>query len=287
LLRSQREIYILYKLEGLFVIEERMIASFDGTKLFFRKEIPTNPKAVLVLIHGMCEHQGRYGYLTARLNARGYAVYKFDHRGHGKSDGMRVYYSDFQEIIKDTDVVAGMAFDENPQLPVLMLGHSMGGYAAALYGIQHPGRVKGIVLSGPITVNNSGLGVAVCEQKPSVDSYWPASSYGVSSDPAMVKQWEDDPLVDKQISAGLLYTLLDGCEYIRKNTDKFTDPALFLHGGRDPIVTEKDSRDMFGAISSEDKELIVYAKLFHEIFNEPSKDEVIDDLICWLDKHLE
>lgn len=262
------------------------LTSFDGTKLFFRKDIPVSPKAVFVLAHGMCEHSGRYGYLTARLNAAGYAVYRFDHRGHGKSEGKRVFYGKFDEIVGDTDAALNAARTDYPTLPVFLLGHSMGGYAASLYGIMYPGKVNGIILSGAITTNNSAIGEAACAGKPAVEEYFPASSNGVSSDPKMVKAWEDDPLVDKQISAGLLYTLLDGVEYIKVNAAQFTDPALFIHGAADSIVSEKDSRDLFGMIASADKELKIYAKLYHELFNEPSRDEVIADVLRWMDKRV-
>ncbi|MDR1852149.1 MAG: lysophospholipase, partial [Propionibacteriaceae bacterium] len=71
--------------------------SFDSTTLFGTSDVPTSPKAVVLVVHGLCEHLGRYDYLTARLNAQQYAVYRFDHRGHGRSEGQRVYYDDFNQ----------------------------------------------------------------------------------------------------------------------------------------------------------------------------------------------
>ena len=83
--------------------KEMMVPTFDGTKLFFRKDIPENPKAIVVVVHGLCEHLGRYDYVTEKLNQSGFGVYRFDHRGHGRSEGKRVFYSDYNEIVDDVN----------------------------------------------------------------------------------------------------------------------------------------------------------------------------------------
>jgi lysophospholipase len=101
-----------------------------------------------------------------------------------------------------------------------------------------------------------------------------------------VTAYQNDPLVGKQFSAGLLYSLAAGVEWNKQNANRFSDPVLVLHGSHDGLVSEKDSRDFFGEIASKDKSLIIYAHLFHEIFNEPSKDEVIGDAIAWLEKRI-
>ena len=105
-----------------------MISSFDGTKLYLNKEIPDGPKAAVVIVHGLCEHQGRYDYLAECFHKAGVGTYRFDHRGHGRSEGERTYYGDFHELLDDTNVVVDMAIAENPGIPVFLLGHSMGGF---------------------------------------------------------------------------------------------------------------------------------------------------------------
>lgn len=88
---------------------ESMITSFDGTKLYLKKETAADNKAVIVIVHGLCEHQGRYDYFAEKLHEAGIGTYRFDHRGHGRSEGEETFYSDFNELLDDTNVVVDMA----------------------------------------------------------------------------------------------------------------------------------------------------------------------------------
>ena len=115
------------------MVQEYMFESFDGTELYGKTVSVADPRGVVVIVHGLCEHQGRYDYLTMRLNAQGYSVYRFDHRGHGRSKGTKVFYSAFDEIAKDIDVVVDRAIAENPESPLFIVGHSMGGYGAVFW----------------------------------------------------------------------------------------------------------------------------------------------------------
>lgn len=264
--------------------QENYLQSFDGTRLFYKTNIPENAKAVIVIVHGLCEHLGRYEYLTQKLTDRNFGVYRFDHRGHGKSDGKPVFYQDFNEMIDDVNTVVELAVKENPALPVFLIGHSMGGLAVTTFGIKYPTKVKAIVTSGAVTRFN--LPFPVPPDMP-VDSYVPnALGEGICSDPAVIRAYENDPLVAKEISFGLFYCLTDAVSWNKKHSDRFVDPVLLLHGVNDGLVSEKDSREFFEDISSKDKTLKIYAFLMHEIFNEPSKDEVIEDVIFWLEKRL-
>ena len=87
---------------------ESMITSFDGTKLYLKKETAADNKAVIVIVHGLCEHQGRYDYFAEKLHEAGIGTYRFDHRGHGRSEGEETFYSDFNELLDDTNVVVDM-----------------------------------------------------------------------------------------------------------------------------------------------------------------------------------
>jgi alpha-beta hydrolase superfamily lysophospholipase len=264
--------------------KETYIHSFDGTRLFLKTNVPATPKAIIVIVHGLCEHLGRYEYITQKLTDRNFGVYRFDHRGHSKSEGKPVFYNDFNEMIDDVNVVVELAKKENPILPVFLIGHSMGGFAVTTFGMKYPNKVKGIVASGAVTRFNNTFPIP---PNMPVDAYFPNElADGVCSDPAVVEAYKNDPLVAKQVSFGLFYCLFAGVDWNKQNSSKFVDPVLLLHGCNDGLVSEKDSRDLFGDISSEDKTLKIYAFLFHEIFNEPSKDEVIGDVISWLEKRV-
>ena len=95
------------------IMEERMISSFDGTNLRFRKDEVENPKALIVIAHGLCEHLNRYDYFTEKLNENGYSVYRYDQRGHGKSEGKKVYFKDFNEMPDDLGQILALAREES------------------------------------------------------------------------------------------------------------------------------------------------------------------------------
>lgn len=264
--------------------KETLIASFDGVQLFLRTDIPAAPKAIVVIVHGLCEHLGRYDYVTQKLIAANFGVYRFDHRGHGRSQGAPIFYNDFHEMIDDVNVVVELARQHYPELPIFLIGHSMGGFAASTFGMKYPTSVNGIVTSGAVTRFNRTLPIP---PNMPVDAYFPNElADGVCSDPTVVEAYKNDPLVAKQISFGLFYSLAAGVEWNKQNSHRFVAPALILHGCHDGLVSEKDSRDFFGDIASQDKTLKIYAFLFHEIFNEPSKDKVIGNVIAWLEKRL-
>lgn len=268
------------------MLTETMTATFDGVKLYLKTELPDGLKAVAVIVHGLCEHQGRYDYLAERLVANNIGVYRFDHRGHGRSEGTKVYYSDFNEIADDVNVIVDMARQENPGLPVFVIGHSMGGFATTAFATKYSGKANGIVLSGALTRMNLNLAAGLPAELAD-DTYIPNElGDGVCSDPAVVEAYAKDPFVEKQISIGLFRNLIKGVDWLKANPGKFTEPVLIMHGCNDGLVSEKDSRDLFGEIASKDKKLIIYAGMMHEIFNEYDKDDVIYDTIKWLEKHI-
>lgn len=264
-----------------------MIPSYDGTKLRFRKDIVDNPKALIVISHGLCEHLNRYDYFTEKLNENGYSVYRYDQRGHGKSEGQKVYFSHFNEMPDDLDVIVNIAKEESNGKKVFLFGHSMGGETVALYGTKNPGRVDAIITSGALThYNNPIMGDQFPIEAPA-GTYVPnALGDGVCSDIKVIEAYANDPLVEKQISTDLINQIYAGVQWIKQNIGSFIEPVLIMHGTDDGLVSVKDSLEFFDEISSKDKSLRVYANLFHEILNEPSKDEVIADILLWLSKHI-
>jgi lysophospholipase len=268
------------------VSKELTLKTLDGIDLYGKADIPTNPKALVLLVHGLCEHQGRYDYVAARLNAQSVATFRFDHRGHGRSGGQRVFYSDFNEIVDDTMEAFKSAKQQVPDLPTFVLGHSMGGYAAALFATKYAGSADGIVLSGALTRYNLPLaGPLPIPGDPL--TYLPNElGAGVCSDPAVGQAYVADPLVVKEMSIGLINSWKGGLDYLAAGPDKFTDPTLILHGANDGLVAEADSRQLFGEIASTDKALRIYPGMMHEILNEFRKDVVIADILDWIGQRL-
>lgn len=133
------------KPEVFVMVKEFKKNTYDGIELYAKVDIPENPKAVIVVVHGLCEHHGRYDYVVQYLVSRDFKVYRFDHRGHGRSKGYRVYFPNKDAIVEDVKVFVDTAIEENPSLPVFLLGHSMGGYAVNFFGTKYPGIVRGII----------------------------------------------------------------------------------------------------------------------------------------------
>jgi len=266
--------------------KEEMCKSFDGTGIYVSKRIPTTVKAIIVVVHGLAEHLGRYDELADKLVEQNLAVYRFDHRGHGKSEGQRAYYSNFNEMIEDVNYIVEMAKSAHPLIPMFVLGHSMGGFTAACFGTKYPDKVDGIILSGALTRDNKGLLQGIPEGL-SVTEYLPNGlGHLICTDATVVAAYMNDPLVLTQISAGLFYELRKGVQWLKDNHQAFIAPVLILHGCDDKLVFEKDSRDFYGDIASTDKELRIYAKLYHEILNEPCKQAIIEEIITWIKKRL-
>ncbi|MDL2272114.1 alpha/beta hydrolase [Desulfovibrio sp. OttesenSCG-928-I05] len=267
--------------------EDGFLKSKDGLDIFFQKDFPANPKGVLVIVHGLAEHSGRYDYFVSKLNGAGYGVYRFDNRGHGKSGGERAYLDSFHEYLDDANMLAEKALAENPDLPVFLLGHSMGGFIAAGYGAKYPGRVKGQIFSGAAVRVLPGLeSLQTEEYRVRAHEALPnALGHLVSRDQDIVRRYAEDPLVLKEFSVGLAGGVWkEGVAWLAENAQAITVPALILHGADDRIVPAGDSEWLYGAISSKDKELKLYPALYHEILNEPEKDSVIADILAWLDK---
>lgn len=260
-----------------------MISSYDNTKLYLNKELPDSCKAVAVIVHGLCEHQGRYDYFAGLFHKAGIGTYRFDHRGHGRSEGERTYYEDFNELLDDTNVIVDMAISENPDLPVFLIGHSMGGFTVSLYGAKYTDKkLKGIITSGALVKDNGGLITGVPK---GIDPHTQLPNElgaGVCSVAEVVDWYGKDPYNTKTFTTGLCYAICNGLDWFASNAENFKYPVLMLHGEKDGLVNVQDTYDFFAAASSTDKQMKIYGGLFHEIFNEYCRDEVIQDAIGWV-----
>ena len=269
--------------------QEAKVTAKDGVDLYTCRNIPENPQAVAVIVHGLCEHSGRYDYVAARLNSAGFTVYRFDNRGHGKSGGERGYVKDFHDFIEDAAQIVDMARNQNPQLPVFTLGHSMGGFIAAGYGIQYPGRLAGQIFSGaatmiqPLLAGLEGVDFSANARDPIPN----ALSAQVSRDPNIVEAYVNDPLNLKEFTTWLMSeVLIRGARWLMDQTPSYNYPCLILHGGGDQIVAPDSSKQFYERIASKDKSIKIHDGLYHEILNEPEKDTVIADITEWMTKRL-
>lgn len=264
-----------------------MFSSFDGMQLYLNKEVPEGARAVAVIVHGLCEHQGRYDYFAEKFHQAKIGTYRFDHRGHGRSEGERTYYSDFNELLDDTHAVVNMAVEENPDIPVFLIGHSMGGFTVSLYGAKYPDqRLRGIITSGALT-HDVGALITGVPKGLDVHTKLPNElGAGVCSVAEVVDWYGKDPYNTKTFTTGLCYALCSGLAWFEEKAKAFAYPVLMLHGEKDGLVSVQDTYRFFGEAASADKQMKIYGNLFHEIFNEYCKDEVIGDVLHWIEERI-
>ena len=257
----------------------------DDISLYLTRNIVEDAKAIVLIVHGLAEHSGRYDYVVDKLNSFKYSVYRFDNRGHGKSEGKRGYIEDYNEYKSDLEEVIDFVKKENNNLPIFVLGHSMGGMITALYSIKNSKKVNGVILSAALTYDNKGL----MEAGKDLDKNEVVKnelSAAICKDESVVNNYNNDELVLKEITGSIFVECSKAVQYIKENANNINLPILLLHGGEDSIVYNQDSRDLFFNIGSKYKKIKVYNDMYHEILNEFEKDIVLEDINNWIRKEL-
>ena len=273
---------------------ERSFDGFGGVRIVYDVWTPESaPRAVLVLSHGLGEYARRYDHVAERFGEAGLVTYALDHRGHGRSGGKRVLVRDIHEYTADFDTLVGIATREHHGLKCIVLGHSMGGAIVFAYGVERPDNYDLMVLSGPAVAAQdqvSPLLALVAKVLGAVVPGLPAQELDVdaiSRDPAVVTAYKDDPLVyHGKVPAGIGRALLHVGETMPQRAPALTAPLLVVHGEQDRLISVAGSRRLVECVGSTDVELKVYPGLYHEVFNEPERDQVLDDVVAWITARL-
>ncbi|HLR99250.1 MAG TPA: lysophospholipase [Mycolicibacillus parakoreensis] len=273
---------------------ERTFTGVGGVRIVYDTWTPAgSPRAVVILSHGFGEHARRYDHVAQRFGAAGLLTYALDHRGHGRSGGRRVYLTDRSEYTGDFATLVGLAAAEHPGLPRVVLGHSMGGAVVFSYGADHPDDYQLMVLSGPAIAAQQMTGPVMAVLGKILGSIAPGlpvqalDAELVSRDPAVVAAYRDDPLVHHgKVPAGVARALLVVGENMPRWASALHTPLLVVHGGRDQLVPVAGSRDLVARAGGADVTLEVYPQLYHEVFNEPEREAVLDDVVAWITARL-
>ncbi|HEY2448889.1 MAG TPA: alpha/beta hydrolase [Mycobacterium sp.] len=255
--------------------------------------LDTEPRGVVVLSHGLGEHARRYDHVAARFAQDGLVTYALDHRGHGRSGGKRVLVKDISEYTGDFDTLVGIATKEHPGLTRIVLGHSMGGGIVFAYGVEHPDDYDLMVLSGPAVAAQTAVSPVLAWFAKAIGAIAPGlplqelDTSAVSRDPAVVNAYNTDPLVyHGKVPAGVGRTLLLVGETMPQRAASLTAPLLVVHGSEDRLIPPDGSRQLVEAVGSSDVQLKIYPGLYHEVFNEPERDQVLDDVVSWINARL-
>lgn len=274
-------------LEGTFT------GAQDGSMYYQYWQPEAVPVAVILVVHGASEHSGRYQHFAEHFVRGGYAVAGFDNIGHGRSDGPRGYVRRFSDYVDTLDAFQQQVATDFPGVPQILLGHSMGGLISTMYLLTNQQRFAGCVLSGPAIKT---------EMEPPIWQLWLIRCFslmlpklgvlqldasGVSRDPVEVERYVNDPLnYSGKLSARKVSELFKSMNYLQQNASVISLPILLLHGGADVMASPEGSRFLDEHVSSPDKTLHIYPGLYHEIFNEPEKEQVFGDIDAWLERLL-
>lgn len=251
---------------------------------------PGETRAIVVISHGGGEHSGRYEHVAARLCAEGYAVYAPDHRGHGRSGGPRARFDSIEPLAADLGRMVEIARAEHPGAPCFLLAHSMGAAVGLTYAFDGQGSLDGVVLSGALAkLDTQGLQRAaarvVARVLPGVGVYR-VDPEAVSRDPEVVSAYDADPLNHHgQFPAATIVALDEAVSALPERLPELRVPLLIMHGASDRLTTPRGSELVNELAGSEDKTLLLYQGLYHEILNEPEHDQVLDEVVAWLKSH--
>jgi alpha-beta hydrolase superfamily lysophospholipase len=278
----------------------RVERSFDGVDdvrivydVWTPADVGSTPRGVVILAHGLGEHARRYDHVVARFGCEGLITYALDHRGHGRSGGKRVLVKDISEYTNDFSTLVGIAAREHPGATRIVLGHSMGGAIVFSYGVEHPDDYELMVLSGPAVAAQNAVSPLLGRVAKVMGVIAPGlplqalDANAVSRDPAVVDAYNNDPLVyHGKIPGGVGRALLLVGETMPQRAPSLTAPLLVVHGSDDRLILAEGSRQLVAAVGSTDVELKIYPGLYHEVFNEPEQQQVLDDVVSWINARL-
>ncbi|XP_047177516.1 caffeoylshikimate esterase-like [Vigna umbellata] len=266
--------------------------------LFCRSWFPVSEdvKGILIIIHGLNEHSGRYADFARQLTSCNFAVYAMDWIGHGGSDGLHGYVPSLDHVVADTGAFLEKIRSDNPGIPCFLFGHSTGG-AVVLKAASHPHievMVEGIILTSP------ALGVKPAH--PIVGAVAPifslvaprfqfkgANKRGipVSRDPAALLAKYTDPLVyTGPIRVRTGHEIIRISSYLMRNFNSVTVPFFVLHGTADKVTDPLASQDLYDKAASKFKDIKLYDGFLHDLLFEPEREEIAQDIINWMEKKL-
>jgi len=251
-----------------------------GGKIHVRSWRPAQtPRAVVLIVHGYAEYGGRYGHVAEHLADAGIATLAADHVGHGLSEGERALITDFGLVVDDLGAVVASIPDNSASLPLLLVGHSMGGLLSARFVQRWPDRASGVAFLGAVIGDwKWAREVLSYPELPEEDS----DPMGMSRDEDVCRAYDADPLVYRGLyKRPLLESEVVALDEFRAEIDRITIPVGFFHGDSDPFVPYGDSLQAVLDMPSTDKRIRVYEGAKHELVNETNKDEVLFDLPHW------
>lgn len=251
------------------------------------------PRALIGIVHGLGEHSGRYAALAEVLVDRRFTVVALDLPGHGQAPGRRGDFPSW-EFVRDQALPSMFTITRGipgqpPDLPVVLLGHSLGAVLALDYCFAHPKTLLGVVGSAPAIRNPppplyKQLAARIAMMiAPDLPFPHGLDESGMSRDPEVLEHRKTDPLLHRKITPRAYYALVAAQKRVRENARKLSVPTLLLQGGADRVIDPRGALEFNGAAPHGMTRLFTYKDTYHELFNDPLRGEAIRDLLGWLD----
>ncbi|MBK8761554.1 MAG: alpha/beta hydrolase [Sulfuritalea sp.] len=268
------------------------LTAADGTRLHGQGWMPEPAWGVIVIVHGIAEHGGRYAWLADRANARGIGVLTVDLRGHGRSPGERSYVERFDDYLLDVDALWARARELAAGRPLFLMGHSMGGAIALRWAAQRRQAMAGLILSSAALKIGGDVPRLLVALAPLLSRWLPhlrgtkLDPALISRDPAQVAAYVNDPLVSlKAPPARTGAELLAAMEANRAAAAGLDLPVYLFHGDADRLTDPQGSREIHAAWGGADKTLRLWPGSRHETLNDLDREAVVADLLGWVQAH--
>lgn len=274
--------------EPIVIETSGYLTGVGGVKLYHRTWKPEAPQGAMVLVHGMNEHIGRYEHVAAFFVDQGYAVYGVDHRGYGQSEGPRCFVDRFEDYLTDLKQIVDQAQQEHG-MPI-MLGHSLGGLIAFRYASAYPETLKALVVSSPAFGQRTKVDPVTRAMAPILSALLPRlqmkvpfTPENVCRDPEVVKKYATDPLVGRTATPRWFTELNKASLACHQGLAAALPlPVLFLQAGGDLLVDPEATRAIHDLVPHERKAFKLYPDMYHEIMNDPDRNQVFDDILNWI-----
>jgi acylglycerol lipase len=261
----------------------------SGTEIFFQNWCVDRPRGFLVIVHGLGEHSGRYDNITNELKGKNISIYALDHRGHGRSGGKRGHIDSFMDYVYDLKLFIDLIKEENSEIPLVMLGHSLGGVIATKYALAYSEDLNALVLSSPGFVPlveipgwKKSLSKIGSRYAPGLSQPSNLDARYLSHDADVVEAYENDRLVHDRVTTRFFSEFSKACEECMHGASDLRMPLLVFHGTDDKIVDYRGSEKLFTCASSRDKNLHLFNGYYHETMNEVGKKKVLQIAARWI-----
>jgi acylglycerol lipase len=249
------------------------------------------PIARLVIVHGHGEHVGRYKDFVPSLNDHQISAVGIDLLGHGKTKSKRGHWSSYNAVLDSIEALVAETYHSEPDIPIFLYGHSMGGNLAANLVLRRQTELKGLILSSPwfrlsLEPPNWKLLLAAMARNmvPSLTQSTGVGPKSISRDPSQVELYRNDPLIHDRISAEMFVSLCEAGEFALTHADRLAMPTLIMHGDVDALTSFEASRTFQGTVSQVPATFKPFPGGHHELHHdlEPTRSQLLQTITDWI-----